>query len=98
MNEEPKRHLKNMDVQVTSTSSDDPPEEPVLFVDTSSDKQPYFRLNSELSSKKNGKKIAEKKGGYLEGWLNLRSLEGQVKSMQSCCSTFPDPCGGGRVG
>ena len=75
-----------MNVVVTSTSADP---EPVLEVEKSTDKQPYFRLNSELSSKKNGKKIAEKKGGYIEGHLELGSLgKDEVKSCHLLSITY----------
>ena len=66
--------LENMNTSQPSVNSD---AEPTVCVEN----QPYFRLNSELFSKdkKTGKKIAEKKGGYIEGSINLGRLSEQVR-------------------
>lgn len=65
--------LENMNTSQTSVNSD---AEPTVCVKN----KPYFRQNSELFStnKKTGKPIAEKKGGYIEGSINLGRLSEQV--------------------
>ena len=67
----------------TSINSD---AEPTVCVEGN----PYFRQNSELSSrdKKTGKKIAEKKGGYIEGSINLGRLSEQVSGKIEYVSSY----------